>query len=114
MTDSVPRIITGDTVILVCDQMSGSYMIALDRKTGRERWRRERPGATVSWKYIGDSQQMVTAGYYPEDTEGGTMGRALTIGLAVPVNTATVAVPPKIRLRGQLLSTAAPMSPRPG
>jgi outer membrane protein assembly factor BamB len=42
-------IITGDTVILVCDQMSGSFMLALDRKTGRERWRRERPGATVSW-----------------------------------------------------------------
>lgn len=42
-------IINGDTVILVCDQMSGSFMIALDRKTGRERWRRPRPGATVSW-----------------------------------------------------------------
>jgi len=42
-------IITGDTVILVCDQMSGSFMLALDRKTGRERWRRERAGATVSW-----------------------------------------------------------------
>ncbi len=42
-------IIVGDAVILVCDQMSGSYMIALDRHTGRERWRRERPGVTVSW-----------------------------------------------------------------
>ncbi len=42
-------IIVGDTVILVCDQMNGSFMIALDRKTGRERWRRPRPGATVSW-----------------------------------------------------------------
>lgn len=42
-------IIAGDTVILVCDQMSGSFMLALDRRTGRERWRRERPGTTVSW-----------------------------------------------------------------
>jgi outer membrane protein assembly factor BamB len=42
-------IIAGDAVILVCDQMSGSFMVALDRKTGRERWRRPRPGATVSW-----------------------------------------------------------------
>jgi outer membrane protein assembly factor BamB len=42
-------IIAGDAVILVCDQMSGSYMIALDRQTGKERWRRERPGVTVSW-----------------------------------------------------------------
>ena len=42
-------IIAGDAVILVCDQMSGSFMIALDRRTGRERWRRPRPGITVSW-----------------------------------------------------------------
>jgi outer membrane protein assembly factor BamB len=42
-------IIAGDMVILVCDQMSGSFMLALDRRTGRQRWRRERPGATVSW-----------------------------------------------------------------
>jgi outer membrane protein assembly factor BamB len=42
-------IITGNTVILVCDQMTGSFMVAVDRKTGRERWRRPRPGATVSW-----------------------------------------------------------------
>ncbi|MEO5820076.1 MAG: PQQ-binding-like beta-propeller repeat protein [Vicinamibacteraceae bacterium] len=42
-------IIAGDAVILVCDQMSGSFMVAVDRKTGRERWRRARPGITVSW-----------------------------------------------------------------
>jgi len=42
-------IIAGDAVILVCDQMSGSFMLALDRRTGRERWRRARPGSTVSW-----------------------------------------------------------------
>ena len=42
-------IIAGDTVILVCDQMTGSFMVALDRQTGRERWRRARPGITVSW-----------------------------------------------------------------
>jgi outer membrane protein assembly factor BamB len=42
-------IIAGDAVILACDQMSGSFMVALDRRTGRERWRRPRPGITVSW-----------------------------------------------------------------
>ena len=42
-------IIAGDNVILACDQMTGSFMVALDRRTGRERWRRERPGVTVSW-----------------------------------------------------------------
>jgi outer membrane protein assembly factor BamB len=42
-------IIAGDNVILACDQMTGSFMVALDRRTGRERWRRARPGVTVSW-----------------------------------------------------------------
>ena len=39
-------IIAGDLVVLVCDQASGSFMLALDRATGRQRWRRERPGST--------------------------------------------------------------------
>jgi len=52
-------------------------------------------GATVSWKYIGDSQQMVTVGYYPKvnavtggtgDTAAGTMARCLTVGLLPPVH----------------------------
>jgi outer membrane protein assembly factor BamB len=42
-------IIAGGAVILICDQMRGSFMLAVDRQTGRQRWRRERPGATVSW-----------------------------------------------------------------
>ena len=37
---------------------------------------------------------------------------AWTRGL--PLYCSTVAVPPKMRLRGQLASTAAPTSPRPG
>ena len=37
---------------------------------------------------------------------------ACTRGL--PLYCSTVAVPPKIRLRGQCCSTAAPTSPRPG
>src|SRR5215471_14121942 len=36
-------------------------------------------GAAVAWKYIGDSKQMVTVGYYPEDAAGSSMARALTI-----------------------------------
>jgi outer membrane protein assembly factor BamB len=42
-------IIAGDLVVLVCDQASGSFMLALDRATGRQRWRRERPDAGTGW-----------------------------------------------------------------
>ena len=36
-------------VVLVCDQQAGSFVIGLDRATGRERWRTERRGRTVGW-----------------------------------------------------------------
>src|SRR5215475_6045098 len=49
-------------------------------------------GGGASWKYIGDSKQMVTAGYYPTDTQGGTMGRALSMGLRPPVQNNVVQV----------------------
>lgn len=36
-------------VVLVCDQMAGSFVIALDRATGKVHWKTDRPGRTVSW-----------------------------------------------------------------
>ena len=42
-------VLTGDLVVLLCDQRSGSFLIALDRKTGARRWRRERPEAVEGW-----------------------------------------------------------------
>ncbi len=38
-------IIVGDLVILACDQSNGSFLLALDKRTGRERWRTPRPEA---------------------------------------------------------------------
>ena len=38
-------ILSQGLAILVCDQETGSYVIAVDRKTGQQRWRQERPGA---------------------------------------------------------------------
>jgi outer membrane protein assembly factor BamB len=38
-----------DLLILVCDQDAGSYMIALDKNTGKTRWRVERPEVTRSY-----------------------------------------------------------------
>ncbi|MEO7271245.1 MAG: PQQ-binding-like beta-propeller repeat protein, partial [Vicinamibacterales bacterium] len=42
-------VLTGDLVVLLCDQRNGSFLIALDRKTGARRWRRERPDAVEGW-----------------------------------------------------------------
>jgi len=42
-------IIAGDLLVQVCDQMSGSFILAVDVKTGRQRWKAARPTATVGW-----------------------------------------------------------------
>jgi outer membrane protein assembly factor BamB len=42
-------IIEGNTVALVCDQQAGSFVIALDRSTGRQLWKTGRPGISVGW-----------------------------------------------------------------
>jgi outer membrane protein assembly factor BamB len=42
-------VLTGDLVVLLCDQRSGSFLIALDRRTGRLRWKRDRPHAVEGW-----------------------------------------------------------------
>ena len=39
-------ILEGDLLLLVCDQDAGSYMIAVDKNTGRTRWKVERPEIT--------------------------------------------------------------------
>lgn len=42
-------IVAEDAVVLVCDQQAGSFLIAVDRTTGKQRWRTERPGMTIGW-----------------------------------------------------------------
>lgn len=42
-------IVAGDLIILVCDQDAGSFLVALDKNTGRERWRVDRPEVTRSY-----------------------------------------------------------------
>ncbi len=42
-------IIAGGSVVLVCDQQAGSFVIALDRTTGRQRWKTDRPGMMIGW-----------------------------------------------------------------
>ncbi len=38
-------VIVGDLVVLACDQSVGSYLLAVDKRTGKERWRVPRPEA---------------------------------------------------------------------
>jgi outer membrane protein assembly factor BamB len=42
-------ILTGDMLVLVCDQQEGSFLLAVDRKTGRQRWKTAREGTTIGW-----------------------------------------------------------------
>jgi outer membrane protein assembly factor BamB len=42
-------IVSGDVVVLVCDQQTGSYVVAVDRKSGTLRWKKERVGAVDAY-----------------------------------------------------------------
>jgi len=42
-------IITGDLLVLVCDQQNASFLLALDRQTGQRRWKTDRPAAGIGW-----------------------------------------------------------------
>src|SRR5207302_8687103 len=46
---SASPIITGNSVIQLCDPQTGSFIIAVDRTTGKIQWRTERPGADIGW-----------------------------------------------------------------
>ena len=42
-------ILADGLVVLVCDQQGGSFVLALDQKTGRQQWKVNRPEATLGW-----------------------------------------------------------------
>lgn len=42
-------IAAGDLVVLNCDQQSGSFLLAVEKSTGRLRWRVERSGILMGW-----------------------------------------------------------------
>ena len=46
---SASPVIAGDLVIQLIDQLNGSYLVALERETGRVRWKADRPGATIGY-----------------------------------------------------------------
>ena len=42
-------VLYGDTVMLLCDHPSASYLVALDKRTGKERWKADRGKGRVSY-----------------------------------------------------------------
>ena len=42
-------VLAGDRLLVVCDQAVGSFVLALDKDTGRELWRTQRPGRRESY-----------------------------------------------------------------
>ena len=63
-------VISGSTLLLLCDQDTGSFLLALDKDTGQERWRVERPQAThgfaspVIYEPEGGSRQVIVSGSF--------------------------------------------------
>ena len=63
-------IVTGDLVVLICDQDTGSYLIAVDKKTGKPRWKVDRPGilrgyaTPVVWTPAGKPAQLIISGSF--------------------------------------------------
>jgi outer membrane protein assembly factor BamB len=42
-------ILAGDTLVLLCDQQQGSFLLGVDATTGKQLWRTERKGLIESW-----------------------------------------------------------------
>jgi len=42
-------ILAGDTLVLLCDQQQGSFLLGVDATAGKVRWRTERKGMIESW-----------------------------------------------------------------
>ncbi len=47
--EAVTPAIAGELLIVNWDQEENSFIVALDKSTGEERWRKERPGEATSW-----------------------------------------------------------------
>jgi outer membrane protein assembly factor BamB len=46
---SASPIVSGDLVVMLCDQRTGSFLLAIDRTTGRQRWRQGRASSPEGW-----------------------------------------------------------------
>lgn len=94
----------GNMIVQVCDQQSGSYLLAVDRKTGRQRWKTQRPALDIGWAtpIVFGSSQLIVLGttrldsYYLDTGEsrwwmpvgsGGSLGTPVAVGNTLFVST---------------------------
>src|SRR5690606_37001677 len=62
--------IVGDLIILACDQSLGSFLLAVDKRTGKERWRTPRPEAKsghatpIVWRGPNGRDQIILPGSF--------------------------------------------------
>ena len=105
---SASPIVSGDLVVMLCDQRSGSFLLAIDRTTGRQRWRQERTQSPEGWatpmifRPTTGSAQIVVLGSTRLDTydmatgeplwwmplgSSGSMGTAVAAGETIYVST---------------------------
>ena len=63
-------VIVGDLVVLSCDQSTGSFVMAVDKRTGQERWRTPRPEARsghatpIVWRAPNGKDQLLIPGSF--------------------------------------------------
>ena len=76
-------IVVGDVVVLACDQSLGSFIMAVDRRTGRVRWKTERPEAKsghstpIVWRGTDGRQQILLPGSFLLTSYDAETGRRL-------------------------------------
>lgn len=98
-----------DSVILQCDHYGASYVIALDAKTGANRWKTDRPGVWLSWSSpqlvpVGDRFELVVSGSERLDAYDARSGEWLwkVRGLA------RECIPTPVLSQGLLLAVSGP------
>jgi outer membrane protein assembly factor BamB len=76
-------VIVGDLLVLACDQSLGSYLMALDKRTGRLRWKVDRPEAKsghstpILWRSPEGQEQILLPGSFLLTAYEAATGRKL-------------------------------------
>lgn len=76
-------VLVDDMLVLLCDQDAGSYMIALDKASGKVRWKIERPEVTRSYstpgvlRVAGKPTELIVPGSYRLDSYEAKTGKRL-------------------------------------
>jgi outer membrane protein assembly factor BamB len=76
-------VLVGDLVVLVCDQSVGSFIMALEKRTGRVRWKMERPEAKsghstpILWRGPDGKDQILVPGSFLLTSYDAATGRKL-------------------------------------